>query len=51
MTELAPGGERLYVFDDPAHSAWLLDIGADIPEEHPLPEGFDLSPAIPAAPL
>jgi hypothetical protein len=48
--ELAPGGEQLFAFDYAAHSAWLLDVGASAPEEHPLPEGCDLSTAIPSAP-
>jgi hypothetical protein len=49
--ELAPGGEWLYAFDYPAHAAWLLAIGADAPEQHPLPEGCELSTAIPSAPF
>lgn len=49
--ELAPGGEWLFAFDYPAHSAWLLGVGASAPEEHPLPEGCDLSSAIPSAPF
>ncbi|WIX98319.1 hypothetical protein QRX60_30150 [Amycolatopsis mongoliensis] len=49
--ELAPGGEVLFAFDYPAHSAWLLDVGTDAPQEHPLPEGCDLSTAVPAAPF
>ncbi|MFB9687450.1 hypothetical protein [Amycolatopsis plumensis] len=47
--ELAPGGELLYAFQYAPPSVWLLDGGE--PEEHPLPEGCDLSTAIPAAPF
>ncbi|WP_284744175.1 hypothetical protein [Amycolatopsis sp. RTGN1] len=47
--ELAPGGELLYAFQYALPSVWLLDDGE--PEEHPLPEGCDLSTAIPSAPF
>ncbi|MCR6489102.1 hypothetical protein M8542_40385 [Amycolatopsis sp. OK19-0408] len=47
--ELAPGGERLYAFQYAPPSVWLIEDGE--PEEHPLPEGCDLSTAIPAAPF
>jgi hypothetical protein len=47
--ELAPGGELLYAFQYAPPSVWLLDDGE--PEEHPLPEGCDLSTAIPSAPF
>ncbi|MDX3189812.1 hypothetical protein PV458_15520 [Streptomyces sp. MN03-5084-2B] len=48
--ELAPGGELLYAFQYAPPSVWLLAPGGE-PEEHPLPEGCDLSTAIPAAPF
>ncbi|MGW3963682.1 hypothetical protein ACWED2_27960 [Amycolatopsis sp. NPDC005003] len=47
--ELAPGGELLYAFQYAPPSVWLLTGGE--PEEHPLPEGCDLSTAIPSAPF
>jgi hypothetical protein len=49
--ELAPGGERLYAFGYQPPSAWLLDVGATDPVEHPLPEGCDTSTSIPACPI
>lgn len=51
LYELAPGGERLYAFQYAPPSAWLLDVGAAEPEEHPLPEGCDTSTSIPAGPF
>ena len=47
--ELASGGELLYAFQYAPPSVWLLDDGEL--EEHPLPEGCDLSTAIPSAPF
>ncbi|MEV7043389.1 hypothetical protein [Amycolatopsis sp. NPDC051061] len=49
--ELVPGGVRLIAFDYPGHSAWLLDAGAEAPEEHPVPDGCELSTAVPSAPF
>ncbi|MDQ7810300.1 hypothetical protein Q5425_41805 [Amycolatopsis sp. A133] len=47
--ELVPGGGLLYAFRYAPPSVWLLAGGE--PEEHPVPEGCDLSTAIPSAPF